>query len=219
MINTLYGILFAVDPLACSVVIECAGVGYKVQVSAGTLSKLPSPGYAPDGTPKENPEKVRLFTYMAVREDAVDLYGFATSEELAMFKLLISVQGVGPKAGMSILSLMTPRTLALTIAAEDTKAISKAPGVGAKTAARIVLELKEKLSKLYPATDGVPLPETSTVGGAGKKNANSGKLSDAQEALLVLGYSRSEITAAMKHVDLEESLEDIIKKALAALMK
>lgn len=218
MINTLYGILFQVDPVACSVVIECAGVGYKVQVSAGTLSKLPSPGYMPDGTPKENPEKVRLFTYMAVREDAVELYGFATAEELAMFKLLISVQGVGPKAGMSILSLMTPRTLALTIAAEDTKAISKAPGVGAKTAARVVLELKEKLSKLYPATDGVPLPEVG-VASSGKKNANSGKLSDAQEALLVLGYSRSEITAAMKHVDLEESLEDIIKKALAALMK
>lgn len=218
MINTLYGILFQVDPVACSVVIECAGVGYKVQVSAGTLSKLPSPGYTPDGTPKENPEKVRLFTYMAVREDAVELYGFATSEELAMFKLLISVQGVGPKAGMSILSLMTPRTLALTIAAEDTKAISKAPGVGAKTAARVVLELKEKLSKLYPATDGVPLPEAGPTN-SGKKSASSGKLSDAQEALLVLGYSRSEITAAMKHVDLEESLEDIIKKALAALMK
>lgn len=218
MINTLYGILFQVDPVACSVVIECAGVGYKVQVSAGTLSKLPSPGYMPDGTPKENPEKVRLFTYMAVREDAVELYGFATSEELAMFKLLISVQGVGPKAGMSILSLMTPRTLALTIAAEDTKAISKAPGVGAKTAARVVLELKEKLSKLYPATDGVPLPEAGPTN-SGKKSASSGKLSDAQEALLVLGYSRSEITAAMKHVDLEESLEDIIKKALAALMK
>lgn len=198
-------------------VIECAGVGYRVQVSAGTLSKLPSPGYGPDGSPLENPEKVRLFTYMAVREDAVELYGFATAEELAMFKLLISVQGVGPKAGMSILSLMTPRTLALSIAAEDTKAISKAPGVGAKTAARIVLELKEKLGKLYPDTDGIPLPEAGA--GKEKRSASSGKLSDAQEALLVLGYSRSEITAAMKHVDLEASLEEIIKKALAALMK
>lgn len=217
MINTLYGILFHVDPVACSVVIECAGVGYRVQVSAGTLSKLPSPGYGPDGSPLENPEKVRLFTYMAVREDAVELYGFATAEELAMFKLLISVQGVGPKAGMSILSLMTPRTLALSIAAEDTKAISKAPGVGAKTAARIVLELKEKLGKLYPDTDGIPLPEAGA--GKEKRSASSGKLSDAQEALLVLGYSRSEITAAMKHVDLEASLEEIIKKALAALMK
>ena len=217
MINTLYGILFHVDPVACFVVIECAGVGYRVQVSAGTLSKLPSPGYGPDGSPLENPEKVRLFTYMAVREDAVELYGFATAEELAMFKLLISVQGVGPKAGMSILSLMTPRTLALSIAAEDTKAISKAPGVGAKTAARIVLELKEKLGKLYPDTDGIPLPEAGA--GKEKKSVSSGKLSDAQEALLVLGYSRSEITAAMKHVDLEASLEEIIKKALAALMK
>ena len=216
MINTLYGILFMVDPVACSVVIECAGVGYRVQVSAGTLSRLPSPGYGPDGMPLESAEKVRLFTYMAVREDAVDLYGFATSEELDMFKMLISVQGVGPKAGMSILSLMTPRTLAMTIAAEDTRAISKAPGVGAKTAARVVLELKEKLGKLYPATDGIPTPAASPSPG---KTAASGKLADAQEALQVLGYSRSEIAAAMKHVDMEASLEEIIKKALAALMK
>ncbi|MBQ8642038.1 MAG: Holliday junction branch migration protein RuvA [Clostridia bacterium] len=216
MINTLYGILFMVDPVGCSVVIECAGVGYKVQVSAGTLAKLPSPGYHPDGTPVESPEKVRLFTYMAVREDAVELYGFATAEELDMFKLLISVQGVGPKAGMSILSLMTPRTLAMTIAAEDTKAISKAPGVGAKTAARLVLELKEKLGKLYPATNGIPAPVSTAPAG---KSAASGKLADAQEALLVLGYSRSEIAAAMKHVDMDASLEEIIKKALSALMK
>ena len=216
MINTLYGILFMVDPVGCSVVIECAGVGYRVQVSAGTRSKLPSPGYKPDGTPLESAEKVRLFTYMAVREDAVDLYGFATAEELDMFKMLISVQGVGPKAGMSILSLMTPRTLAMTIAAEDTKAISKAPGVGAKTAARVVLELKEKLGKLYPSTDGIPTPAASVSPG---KTAASGKLADAQEALQVLGYSRSEIAAAMKHVDMEASLEEIIKKALAALMK
>ena len=216
MINTLYGILFMVDPVGCSVVMECAGVGYRVQVSAGTLSRLPSPGYKPDGTPLESAEKVRLFTYMAVREDAVDLYGFATAEELDMFKMLISVQGVGPKAGMSILSLMTPRTLAMTIAAEDTKAISKAPGVGAKTAARVVLELKEKLGKLYPSTDGIPTPAASVSHG---KTAASGKLADAQEALQVLGYSRSEIAAAMKHVDMKASLEEIIKKALAALMK
>ncbi|MBQ8401821.1 MAG: Holliday junction branch migration protein RuvA [Clostridia bacterium] len=203
------------DPIGCSVVIECAGVGYRVQVSAGTLSRLPSPGYGADGNPLENAEKMRLYTYMALREDAVELYGFATAEELDMFKLLISVQGVGPKAGMSILSLMTPRTLAMSIAAEDTKAISKAPGVGAKTAARVVLELKEKLGKLYPATDGIPMPVSAPAG----KSAASGKLADAQEALLVLGYSRSEIAAAMKHVDMDASLEEIIKKALNALMK
>ncbi len=216
MISTLYGILYMIDPVGCSVVIECSGVGYKVQVSAGTLSKLPSPGYRPDGAPAEVQEKVRLFTWMAVREDAVELFGFATQEELDMFRLLISVQGVGPKAGMSILSLMTPRTLTMHIAAEDAKAISKAPGVGAKTAARIILELKEKLGKLYPDTAGVV---TNVSVPAGGKSQTNGKLSDAQEALLVLGYSRSEIAAAMKHVDLEGSLEDIIKGALAALMK
>ncbi len=216
MISTLYGILYMVDPVGCSVVIECGGVGYKVQVSAGTLSKLPSPGYRPDGTPAEVQERVRLFTWMAVREDAVELFGFASQEELDMFRLLISVQGVGPKAGMSILSLMTPRTLTMYIAAEDAKAISKAPGVGAKTAARIILELKEKLGKLYP--DSAGLATNVAAPAAGKSPAN-GKLTDAQEALLVLGYSRSEIAAAMKHVDLEGSLEDIIKGALAALMK
>ncbi len=217
MISTLYGILYTIDPVGCSVVIECGGVGYKVQVSAGTLSKLPSPGYRPDGTPLDAPDKVRLFTWMAVREDAVDLYGFASQEELDMFRLLISVQGVGPKAGMSILSLMTPRTLTMYIAAEDSKSISKAPGVGAKTAARIILELKEKLAKLYPDSAGVASPATSPVTSS-KAQAN-GKMTDAQEALLVLGYSRSEIAAAMKNVDMESSLEDIIKGALAALMK
>lgn len=217
MIATLYGLLYAINPVSCVVILECGGVGYRVQVSAGTLSRLPSPAYRADGEEIPDAKKVRLFTYMAIREDSLDLFGFYTREEQEMFQMLISVSGVGPKAAMSILSLMTPRTLALTVAAEDTKAISKAPGVGAKTAARVVLELKDKFAKLYPDTGGIPDIPAST--GQKQTVQKSSKLSDAKEALEVLGYSRSEIVSALKYASPEDPLEDIIKKALAALMK
>ena len=216
MIATLYGLIFAVDPVSCVVILECGGVGYKVQVSAGTLSYLPSPAYRTDGEPIPDAKKVRLYTHMAIREDSLDLYGFYTKEELEIFGLLISVSGVGPKAAMSILSLMSPRTLAMYVAAEDTKSIAKAPGVGAKTAARVVLELKDKFAKRYPDTGGIPdAPNAPRKAPA----ADSVKLSDAKEALAVLGYSRSEIVSALKYASTEDSLEDIIKKALAILMK
>ena len=216
MIATLYGLIFAVDPVSCVVIVECGGVGYQVQVSAGTLQYLPSPAYRADGEEIPDAKKVRLYTHMELRENSVDLFGFYTKEEKDIFELLISVSGVGPKAAMSILSLMTPRRLAMSIAAEDTKSISKAPGVGAKTAARVILELKSKFAKLYPDTDGIPdapaaLKKTSAT--------DTAKLSDAKEALAVLGYSRSEIVAALKNASMDDSLEDIIKKALAQLMK
>ena len=139
MIYSLNGGLIHLDALTSSAVIECGGVGYKVTVTSGTLARLPSV--------MEPPHKVRIFTHMQVREDAVELYGFATEEELTMFKMLITVSGVGPKAAISILSLFTPQKLALAIAEEDAKAISKAPNVGAKTAGRIILDLKSKLAK------------------------------------------------------------------------
>ena len=216
MIATLYGLIFAVDPVSCVVIVECGGVGYQVQVSAGTLQYLPSPAYRADGEEIPDAKKVRLYTHMDLRENSVDLFGFYTKEEKDIFELLISVSGVGPKAAMSILSLMTPRRLAMSIAAEDTKSISKAPGVGAKTAARVILELKSKFAKLYPDTDGIP-----DAPAAPKKTSatDTAKLSDAKEALAVLGYSRSEIVAALKNASMDDSLEDIIKKALAQLMK
>ncbi len=216
MIATLYGLIFAVDPVSCVVIVECGGVGYQVQVSAGTLQYLPSPAYRADGEEIPDAKKVRLYTHMELRENSVDLFGFYTKEEKDIFELLISVSGVGPKAAMSILSLMTPRRLAMSIATEDTKSISKAPGVGAKTAARVILELKGKFAKLYPDTDGIP-----DAPAAPKKTSatDTAKLSDAKEALAVLGYSRSEIVAALKNASMDDSLEDIIKKALAQLMK
>jgi len=217
MIHTLYGRIFECDPLTCTVVIECGGVGYKLTTTANTISKLPSPKFSPDGCAIEG-ETVRLFTHMAVREDNVELFGFSTKEELDMFRLLIGVNGVGPKAGMAILSLLTPRKLAAVVAAEDAKSISRAPGVGAKTAARVVLELKDKIPKAFPSFVSAAF-EAADIIPAKTEPAASTKLADAREALSVLGYSRSEVAASLKNADENASLEDIIRDALQLLMK
>lgn len=215
MIYTLRGILTETDISQSALVIECCGVGYRLTATANTLASLPKPAYAPDGSITEDVE-VKVYTYMAVKEDGVELFGFKDKEELDTFKLLISVSGVGPKAAMSILSLFTPQKLAIVIASEDTKSISRAPGVGGKTAARVVLELKDKMAKAFPLLDMSSAPADKP------KNASvtdKAKLKDAQDALAVLGYSRSEIAAAMKNVDMSASVEDIIRESLAALMK
>ena len=208
MIYSLSGELLFTDAVASTAVIDCCGVGYKVTVTSNTLRKLP---VNPD-----KPPRIRLLTYMQVREDGVDLFGFYTSEELDMFKLLISVSGVGPKAAVSILSLMTPEKLAAAIATEDVKGISKAPNVGAKTAGRIILDLKDKVAKAFPTMGAASYEDalpTQTV------TADSGKLADAQSALLSLGYSRQEVTAALSKVNTSASLEDIIRLALNVLLK
>lgn len=206
MIYSLNGDLVYLDALSSTAVIECAGVGYKVTVTSGTLAHLPYNA--------EKPQKVRVFTHMQVREDAVELFGFYTQAELTMFRHLISVSGVGPKAAISVLSLLSPDKLAMAVAAEDAKAISKAPNVGAKTAARIILELKSKLAKDFPMTG-----EASSAAEIPAADAGGGKLSDAQEALLVLGYSRAEVNGALKKVDSALPLEEMIRRALALLMK
>jgi len=206
MIYSLNGDLVYLDALTSTAVIECAGVGYKVTVTSGTLARLP---YNTD-----KPQKVRVYTHMQLREDGVELFGFYTLEEVTMFRHLISVSGVGPKAAISILSLLSPDKLALAIAAEDAKAISKAPNVGAKTAARIILELKSKLAKEFPAISGGDTAADIPAAAAG-----GGKLSDAQDALLVLGYSRAEVNGALKKVDPSLPLEEMIRRALAVLMK
>jgi Holliday junction DNA helicase RuvA len=157
--------------------------------------------------------QVRLYTYMAVREDAHELFGFFTLEELSAFKLLISVSGVGPKAAMSILSLLTPDRLSMAISSEDTKAIAKASGIGPKTAARVVLELKDKIVKLPFASEGeayVSAPSAPVTKGS--------NLSEALEALVVLGYSRSEAQRALGGIDPKLDVAKIIPLALAKLM-
>ena len=191
-------------------VIDAGGVGYKMTISQTTYESLP-----PHLTVQEPPH-VRLYSYMAVREDGVELFGFYSLEELDTFKLLITVSGVGPKAAISILSIMSADKLALAICNEDTKAISKASGVGAKTAARIVLELKDKVSATI-SSDAID----SSAQASGKQPSASaqGKLSEAQTALMVLGYTRTEVISALKNIDVQaHELEDIIRLALKNLM-
>ena len=189
-------------------VIDAGGVGYKLTISENTYNSLP-----PRHT-NENPV-ARLFTYMAVREDDVELFGFATEEELSAFRLLLGVSGVGPKAAISILSLLTPEKFALAVCTEDRKTIAKANGIGPKTAARVILELKDKLMK---ETD---LDAVASAGfdSSASVSTSSGKLSEAQDALMVLGYSRAEALNALKKIDTQNlGLEEIIKKALKFLM-
>ncbi|MBQ3527195.1 MAG: Holliday junction branch migration protein RuvA [Clostridia bacterium] len=207
MIYCLSGELLYLNAVSMTAVIDCAGVGYKIVASGNCITKLASAG---EGA------RVRVFTYMSVREDAVELFGFENSEELDIFKLLISVSGVGPKAAISILSVMSAQDLINAIVAEDAKAISRAPGVGAKTAARVVLELHDKVEKNFFVSAAPAVPTTAQ----GKKGAKStGHLNDAKDALLVLGYSRSEVANALTGVDPTLDTEDIIRAALAKLMK
>ena len=188
-------------------VIDCGGVGYRLTVSMNTADAL---GYA-DGE-----RTVKLYTYLQVREDDVELFGFYTEDELAAFRLLISVSGVGPKAAMSILSLLTPEKLALAVAAEDIKAISRANGVGAKTAARVVLELKDKFKGISPVSNTTTISST----GAAATAPSSGKLGEALEALTVLGYGRAEVTEALRKLDTTSlSVEQIITAALKHFAK
>ena len=190
-------------------VIDCGGVGYKLTISQTTQNTLPP-------FDEKNPPKVKLYTYLSVREDAMELFGFATQEELSTFKMLISVSGVGPKAAMAILSIMSPEQFALAVISEDTKSISRAQGVGAKSAARIVLELKDKLGAVEKSSSSA----ANTFIAAAKTDGGQNKLSEAQNALLVLGYSRAEALSALKSIKAENmELEEIIRAALSVLSK
>ena len=190
-------------------VIDAGGVGYKLTISENTYNSLP-PRHTVDVP------IAKLFTYMAVREDGIELFGFASETELSSFKMLLSVSGVGPKAAISILSLLTPEKFALAVCTEDRKTISKANGIGPKTAARIILELKDKLLKETDLNEVA----NSSIESVSPIKTNSGKLAEAQDALLVLGYSRSEALNVLKRIDTQTlELEEIIKKALKLLMK
>ena len=184
------GELVMTDPQ--SAVVDCGGVGYKLTVSMNTLSRL-----------TELEKKVCLYTHFSVREDAVELFGFYDTEELYAFRLLISVSGVGPKAAIAILSLLSPAKFAVAVSTGDTKTLSKASGVGAKTAARIVLELKDKVSATAVADDGEAVVET----------ARGGIIDDAIEALMVLGYQRQTAQKALAGCK-GETLEELMRAAL-----
>jgi len=190
-------------------VLDAGGVGFRLTVSANTYGQI-SPAAARADT-------VKLYTHMAVREDGMELFGFADEQELETFRLLITVSGVGPKAAMAILSAFTPEKFAVAVCSEDKKTIARANGIGPKTAARIILELHDKMAA------GVTLPsafDAFTVGApTAAKTGGSAQLAEAQEALLVLGYSRSEIATALSGLDTTlMDTEGIIRAALKKLM-
>lgn len=190
-------------------VLDVGGVGYKLTVSGTTYDAMPPRSHT-------NPPTVKLFTYLAVREDDMELFGFATQTELASFKMLISVSGVGPKAAMSILSFLTPEKFALAVCTDDRKTIAKANGIGPKTAARIILELKDKMMK----ESGGAFPEMGASPVSAATVPSRGKLSEAVDALVVLGYSRAEAMNVLKDVDTSAlELEEIIRVSLKKLMK
>ena len=152
-----------------------------------------------------------LYTYLNIREDAVDLFGFATKTELDTFKTLISVNGVGPKAGLAILSELSPEQVAMAIATDDIKTITRAQGVGKKIAQRIVLELKDKLAKAASTDNGMSAVATGAV------NASTGNIPKAVEALGVLGYSPSDVSPILATLDSSLPVEQLISNTLRQL--
>lgn len=187
-------------------VIDCGGVGYKL-----TVSLITSETYA-----SKLGKEVKLYTHLAVREDGIELFGFGSNEEKECFNKLTSVSGIGPKAAMSILSTMTPEKLAVAICTEDRKAIAKAPGIGAKSAARIILELKDKMSKEMLAEEIA----SGDFSASASIYVKSSAISEAAEALAVLGYDKSTVMTVLSGID--PSITDageVIRLALKKLAR
>lgn len=184
-------------------VIDCAGVGYACKTTNYTLASL------------KRGEKAKLYTYLHVREELFELYGFATENELNCFQMLIGVSGVGPKAALAILSSVSPEQLATAIITGNEKVLTGAPGVGKKIAQRVILELKDKLAK-----GQISVPAGENYGGTGVTIIPENKASEAAAALAVLGYGAAEINEALKGIPVEEmSLEAVIKQALKKMVK
>lgn len=198
MIYSLHGELIHTEPNLA--VVECGGVGYSCRTTMNTLKKIGSSG------------EVRLFTQLNVREDAIDLFGFADTAELQAFRQLTSISGVGPKAALSILSDITPSKLALCITTGDSKTLTRSPGIGAKIAQRIVMELKDKVTKEQhiSAADYVAEPAAAAVSGG---NAAA----EAVTALCVLGFQLPQAQAALVGASPDSTVEELIKYALKRL--
>ena len=177
-------------------VVECGGVGYNCQTTMNTLKNL------------RLGDEVTLFTYLNVREDAMELFGFSAKTELDTFKTLIGVSGVGPKAGLAILSELSPEQVAMAIATDDIKTITRAQGVGKKIAQRIVLELKDKLAKSLSSED------TSLPSAAATANAAMGNIPKAIEALGVLGYAPADVSGILAAMDSALPVEQLIAQTL-----
>ncbi len=186
------------------IIIESSGIGYKVFMPESDIAKLDETG-----------QTVKVYTYMRVREDDISLYGFITNDELRMFELLLGVSGIGAKVALTILSNVTPSGFALAVISNDVNILKKLPGIGAKTAQRVILELKDKLKKeqeisLEESQEGTTLQDAIS---------NDEKVVEAVSALQVLGYSRKEIAEALSNIDTSLTVEEIIRKALGNLAK
>lgn len=184
------------------IIVENNGIGYRIFTSGATMSAMPASG-----------EEVKLYLEQIVREDFIGLYGFETKEELEMFKLLLGINGVGSKAALSLLSISRINNLKYAIITGDDKQLCRAPGIGKKTAGRIILELKDKLSKEDMIIENGNLEE---LNGADENCAV--KMNEALGALLALGYSEKEAELSLKKANKEESVENIIKECLRILM-
>lgn len=188
-------------------VIDCGGVGYKITISQMSYDSL----VASVG------DRVKLFTHLQVKEDGIELFGFLTKEEIDCFRLLISVSGVGPKAAMAILSMFTPDRFIMCVQSEDSRALSRAPGVGAKTAARIILELRDKCGGVSIAA----MERSFAAEVAAHKNTSRGSsFTEAADALTALGYSRAEVLDMLKGINTDGlDTAAIISAALKRLAK
>lgn len=182
------------------VVIEVGNIGYEVYLPFSAILELPAKG-----------STIKLYTYLHVREDAVSLFGFPTKDDLNMFRLLITVNGIGPKGALGILSALTADEIRFAVLSEDTKAISKAPGVGNKTASKLILELKDKF-KLEEAFE----QKLMNTAGESPLKGISGLREEAVQALTVLGYSTSDAYKTVSQIDITEDMtsEDVLKQCL-----
>lgn len=197
MFYSLEGILTYTD--ASMAVVDCHGVAFKCFTTLNTLKNIGKLG-----------SKVKLYTHLSVKEDALDLFGFSTPQELESFKLLTSVSGIGPKAAVSILSELTPERLAICIAGGDYKALTKAQGVGKKIAERAVLELKDKMAGIAPEGVSKEIEAASSV-------TDGSASSEAVEALVALGYQRSDAAVAVGTMDKSMTVDDMIRTGLKML--
>ena len=202
MISYIRGELVAIEE--DKVILDVNGVGFGIYMPAQAMSMLPPLG-----------EEIRLHTYMNVREDAMQLFGFLTKDDLKVFKLLIGVSGIGPKGGLSILSQLSPDDLRFAVMANDAKTISSAPGIGKKTAEKLIIELKDKLS-IEDVLNKAVENETATT----LTNAGNEIQAEAVQALVALGYGSTESMKAVKMVLLDENttVEDVLKQALKNMM-
>ena len=200
MISYIRGPLIEIDE--DTIVVEAGGIGYNIRVPLSLLGELPGMG-----------KEVRIYTYLQVREDAMSLYGFLNRQDLKMFKQLLGVSGIGPKGALGLLSAMRPDDLRMAVVSGDVKAISKAPGIGSKTAQRLILDLKDKIA----VEEMVPGFFKEPAGGEKTGLMDAGK--EAADALVALGYSGTEALKAVRQVEIAEGMtvEEVLKASLKYL--